>query len=74
MRRHVASLVSLTVWCLLQHYESLASRASSNGHIMDIYACALDQTGLLEMKCCANHTGYVFSLSNSSAPCGSEAS
>lgn len=43
---------------LLQHYESLANRASSNGHIIDIYACALDQTGMLEMKCCANYTGY----------------
>ncbi|XP_006800712.1 protein transport protein Sec23A [Neolamprologus brichardi] len=40
-----------------KHYESLASRASSNGHIIDIYACALDQTGLLEMKCCTNYTG-----------------
>lgn len=40
-----------------QHYESLANRASSNGHIIDIYACALDQTGLLEMKCCTNYTG-----------------
>ncbi|CAB1335456.1 unnamed protein product [Coregonus sp. 'balchen'] len=39
------------------HYEALASRASTNGHIIDIYACALDQTGLLEMKCCSNHTG-----------------
>ena len=43
--------------CVLKHYESLASRASTNGHIMDIYACALDQTGLLEMKCCTNSTG-----------------
>ncbi|CAB1331165.1 unnamed protein product [Coregonus sp. 'balchen'] len=33
-----------------KHYEALASRASTNGHIIDIYACALDQTGLLEMK------------------------
>uniref|UniRef100_A0A8C5A620 Protein transport protein SEC23 n=1 Tax=Gadus morhua TaxID=8049 RepID=A0A8C5A620_GADMO len=43
-----------------KHYEALASRASANGHIMDIYACALDQTGLLEMKCCPNHTGYCY--------------
>lgn len=45
-----------------QHYESLANRASSNGHIIDIYACALDQTGLLEMKCCTNYTGYTHTL------------
>ncbi|XP_078462491.1 protein transport protein Sec23A isoform X2 [Lampetra planeri] len=40
-----------------KHYEALASRTAANGHIVDIYACALDQTGLLEMKCCANLTG-----------------
>lgn len=37
----------------------LANRAATNGHCIDIYACALDQTGLLEMKCCTNLTGYV---------------
>lgn len=37
----------------------LANRAAANGHCIDIYACALDQTGLLEMKCCTNLTGYV---------------
>lgn len=42
-----------------QHYEMLANRTAANGHCIDIYACALDQTGLLEMKCCANLTGYV---------------
>uniref|UniRef100_A0A3Q4GFF7 Protein transport protein SEC23 n=1 Tax=Neolamprologus brichardi TaxID=32507 RepID=A0A3Q4GFF7_NEOBR len=35
-----------------KHYESLASRASSNGHIIDIYACALDQTGTCQWKVC----------------------
>uniref|UniRef100_A0A8B9F6Z6 Protein transport protein SEC23 n=1 Tax=Amazona collaria TaxID=241587 RepID=A0A8B9F6Z6_9PSIT len=40
-----------------KHYETLANRAAANGHCIDIYACALDQTGLLEMKCCANLTG-----------------
>lgn len=44
-----------------QHYETLANRSAANGHCIDIYACALDQTGLLEMKCCANVTGYVHS-------------
>lgn len=42
-----------------QHYEMLANRTAANGHCIDIYACALDQTGLLEMKCCTNLTGYV---------------
>ncbi|KAG7277751.1 hypothetical protein CRUP_023039 [Coryphaenoides rupestris] len=40
-------------------------KASANGHIMDIYACALDQTGLLEMKCCSNHTGGYMVMADS---------
>ncbi|KAG8037119.1 hypothetical protein G9C98_004441 [Cotesia typhae] len=40
-----------------KHYDSLAARAAANGHIIDIYACALDQTGLLEMRQCCNSTG-----------------
>ncbi|KAM9787455.1 protein transport protein Sec23A isoform X1 [Syngnathus typhle] len=48
-----------------KHYESLASRASASGHVMDIYACALDQTGLLEMKCCANNTGGYMVMADS---------
>ncbi|KFV01574.1 Protein transport protein Sec23A, partial [Pterocles gutturalis] len=40
-----------------KHFEALANRAATNGHVIDIYACALDQTGLLEMKCCPNYTG-----------------
>ncbi|KAK2531894.1 Sec23b [Columba guinea] len=42
---------------LLEYYETLANRTAASGHCIDIYACALDQTGLLEMKCCANLTG-----------------
>ncbi|XP_059504481.1 protein transport protein Sec23A isoform X1 [Stegostoma tigrinum] len=43
-----------------KHYEALANRAAVNGHCIDIYACALDQTGLLELKCCCNLTrGYI---------------
>lgn len=41
----------------LKHYDSLSARASSNGHVMDIFSCALDQTGLHEMKSCTNQTG-----------------
>lgn len=57
----------LAVWWLIplkfwQHYEALANRAANNGHIIDIYACALDQTGLHEMKFCPKHTGYLSSL------------
>ncbi|KAJ6655663.1 hypothetical protein lerEdw1_004899 [Lerista edwardsae] len=40
-----------------KHFEALANRAAATGHVIDVYACALDQTGLLEMKCCPNYTG-----------------
>ena len=40
-----------------QHYEALANRAATNGHCIDIYSCALDQTGLHEMKYVSNFTG-----------------
>uniref|UniRef100_A0A7N5ZR15 Protein transport protein SEC23 n=1 Tax=Anabas testudineus TaxID=64144 RepID=A0A7N5ZR15_ANATE len=48
-----------------KHYESLANRASANSHIIDIYACALDQTGMLEMKCCTNYTGGYMVMADS---------
>ncbi|XP_052698712.1 protein transport protein Sec23A-like isoform X1 [Crassostrea angulata] len=41
----------------MKHYEMLANRAAKNGHVLDIYACALDQTGLHEMKFCPRYTG-----------------
>jgi protein transport protein SEC23 len=41
----------------MKHYEALANRSAANGHIIDIYSCALDQTGLHEMKYTANYTG-----------------
>lgn len=31
-------------------YEGLTEKATSNCHVVDIYACSLDQIGLLEMK------------------------
>lgn len=43
----------------MKHYEHLSSRAAASGHGIDIYSCALDQTGLLEMRYCCNMTGYV---------------
>jgi protein transport protein SEC23 len=41
----------------IKHYEGLALRAAINGHAVDIYSCALDQTGILEMRQCCNSTG-----------------
>lgn len=40
-----------------KHYDGLAMRAATNSHCVDIYSCALDQTGLLEMKQLCNSTG-----------------
>lgn len=48
-------------------YESLAKRASSNGHVVDIYAGCLDQIGLLEMKSLSNLTNGALVLSDSFA-------
>ena len=50
-----------------KHYDTLAARACNNGHAVDIYACALDQTGLLEMKSCPNLTGGHMVLGDSFA-------
>lgn len=41
----------------IKHYETLSNRTAENGHSIDIYSCALDQTGLMEMKSCCNLTG-----------------
>ena len=38
-------------------YEGVSKRAAANGHAVDIYACALDQVGLYEMKHLCNLTG-----------------
>lgn len=40
-----------------KHYDTLAHRAATNGHVVDIYSCALDQTGLMEMKQLCNSSG-----------------
>lgn len=56
---YVLWLCDFCLFCFTQYYEALANRSAVNGHSIDIYACALDQTGLLEMKCLSNLTGYV---------------
>ncbi|KAJ1490827.1 protein transporter SEC23 [Baffinella frigidus] len=38
-------------------YQSLASRCVANGHVVDVFACALDQCGVAEMKDCVEKTG-----------------
>lgn len=48
-----------------KYYESLAKRASQNGHAVDIYAGCLDQVGLLEMKSMCNSTNGFMVISDS---------
>ena len=47
------------------YYLNLATRASNNGHAIDIFSCALDQTGLHEMKCCTNMTNGLMVMGDS---------
>ena len=42
-----------------KHYLNLAQRCVQSCHIVDIFACSLDQFGLLEMKSCVELTGGV---------------
>lgn len=48
-----------------EYYLQLATRASTNGHAIDIFSCALDQTGLHEMKCCTNMTNGLMVMGDS---------
>ena len=41
----------------IKHYEALSRRAAENGHVVDIFACQLNQTGLHEIKSFPNVTG-----------------
>ncbi|CAF0722708.1 unnamed protein product [Rotaria sp. Silwood1] len=49
----------------IKFYEGLANRAAVNGHVIDLYSSALDQTGLHEMKYCSNYTGGHMVMSDS---------
>lgn len=46
-------------------FESLATRASENGHTIDIFAGCLDQVGLSEMRSLVNQTSGFMILSDS---------
>lgn len=48
-----------------EYYLQLATKASANGHAIDIFSCALDQTGLHEMKCCSNMTNGLMVMGDS---------
>ncbi len=38
-------------------YESLTERVSRNSHVVDVYTCSFDQTGLMEMRSLVKATG-----------------
>ena len=40
-----------------KYYEQVAINLCANGHVLDVFACALDQVGLAEMKVCVEKTG-----------------
>ena len=40
-----------------KHYEQVAAQLVGSGHAMDIFACALDQCGLMEMQDMVRRTG-----------------
>eukprot|EP00164_Ancoracysta_twista_P005854 GFYU01008054.1.p1 GENE.GFYU01008054.1~~GFYU01008054.1.p1 ORF type:complete len:749 (+),score=265.01 GFYU01008054.1:130-2376(+) len=41
----------------VKYYNSLADRAVTNGHVIDLFCCSQDQVGLYEMKSVAEKTG-----------------
>lgn len=49
----------------LKFYTDVAARAVASSHVIDIFACSLDQVGLLEMKVCAEKTGGLMVLADS---------
>ncbi|KAL3072501.1 hypothetical protein niasHS_017475 [Heterodera schachtii] len=46
-------------------YDALAERSVKNGHAIDIFSCALDQTGLYEMKSLYNSTNGLVVMADS---------
>eukprot|EP00457_Paulinella_chromatophora_P001779 gb/GEZN01001781.1/.p1 GENE.gb/GEZN01001781.1/~~gb/GEZN01001781.1/.p1 ORF type:complete len:747 (+),score=118.53 gb/GEZN01001781.1/:81-2321(+) len=49
----------------VEYYTRLAKQCAKNGHVTDIFACALDQVGLAEMKVCVEETGGLLVLDDS---------
>lgn len=41
----------------LKHYAAVAKRVAAAGHAVDLFVCALDQCGLMEMKALPTQTG-----------------
>ena len=48
-----------------KHYAAVAKRAVAAGHVVDVFACALDQVGLMEMRPALERTGGYVVMSES---------
>lgn len=46
----------------VKYYSNIAEKLVSNSHILDVFACSLDQVGIAEMKVCIDATGGVIVL------------
>ena len=46
----------------VEYYEKLAKRTCGAQHVVDIFACSLDQVGMLEMKVMSEKTGGLMVL------------
>ncbi|KAG0620200.1 hypothetical protein M758_4G197500 [Ceratodon purpureus] len=49
----------------VKFYEGLATQLVTQGHVLDIFACAVDQIGVMEMKCAIERTGGLVVLAES---------
>eukprot|EP01114_Cavostelium_apophysatum_P003749 TRINITY_DN1387_c0_g1_i2.p1 TRINITY_DN1387_c0_g1~~TRINITY_DN1387_c0_g1_i2.p1 ORF type:complete len:751 (+),score=163.69 TRINITY_DN1387_c0_g1_i2:87-2339(+) len=48
-----------------KYYEALGKRAVTNGHVVDIFACSYDQSGVYEMQDMVKKTGGLMVLADS---------
>ncbi|KAL3678997.1 hypothetical protein R1sor_021953 [Riccia sorocarpa] len=49
----------------VKFYEALAKQLVNQGHVLDLFACALDQVGVAEMKVAVDRTGGLVVLAES---------
>jgi len=47
-----------------EFYKSLALRAVENGHVIDLFACSLDQVGITEQRSLVDDTGGILILND----------
>jgi protein transport protein SEC23 len=52
-----------------EYYAKIAEQAANAQHVVDVFACSLDQVGLLEMKVLVEKTGGLAVLGDSFGQC-----